>query len=227
MRRASRKRLFPGFALLLTGSVLSALAGEAAPASRFSLAASAGINGNASLGALNPLPGTADVPDVKTYLESAGPEWGLSFGYRLSRGFELQVAASGTRSRIIDDVGIGFAGVPLGRFEVTDATLWTLGARLLYGFGGGRISPYLAGGFGFAVLDTREIGSKARPALEFAAGAKVRLSPRLRVDLEIRDAVSFFRYFEDFGIAHIMIYTADQRGVQHRPGARAVLRYYL
>jgi len=213
--------------LLLTGSVLSALAGEATPASRFSLAASVGINGNAPLGALNPLPGTADVPDVKTYLEPSGPEWGLSLGYRFNRRLELQLAASMAGSRIIDDVGIGFAGVPLGRFEVTDATLWTLGARLLYGFGGGRISPYLAGGCGFAVLDTRDIGSKARPTLEFAAGAKVRLSPRLRVDLEIRDAVSFFRYFEDFGVAHIMIYMADQRSVQHRLGARASLRYFL
>ncbi len=195
--------------------------------SRFSLSASAGYAGAVRLGELRPLPGTADVPDIKVLLEPSGPDMELSIGYHFNRRLEFRLAAGATPSRIIDDVGIGFAGVPLGRFEVTDATLWTLGARLLYDFGGGRISPYLAGGIGIAVLDTREIGSKARPSLEFAAGAKVRLSPRLGVDLEIRDAVSFFRYFEDFGVAFIMIYTADQRSVQHRLGARASLRYFL
>lgn len=227
MRRASRKRLFPGFPLLLAGFVISAPAAEAAPASRFSLAALAGSSGRVLLASLYPLSGTADVPEVKSYLELTGPEWGLSFGYRLGRRLELQIAASTAPVRIVDDVGIGFAGVPLGEFVVTDAALWNFGVRFLCGFGGGRVSPYAAAGFGLALLSTGEIGSKARPSAELAAGLIYDLSPRLRVEIEFRDTIGFFRYFEDFGLACVMIYTAETRGIQHRLGARAVLRYYF
>ncbi len=53
----------------------------------------------------------------------------------------------------------------------------------------------------------------------------MRLSSRLRAGIEVLDAVSFFRYFEDFGIAYAAIYSADARSVQHRLGVRLRLGY--
>jgi len=216
-----------GIGLILSCSLLPAFGGGEEGMKRFSISTSAGIYSNIKLAELTPLAGTADVPDVKVYLEPSGPEMGLSLGYALNRKVEFHLAASATPSRVIDDVGIGFAGVPLGKFVVTDAVMWNLGARILYGFGSGRLSPYAAAGFGLALLSTKDIGSKARPTVELAAGVKYEISLRLRADIEFRDTIGFFRYFEDFGIAYIMIYSAEMHTVQHRLGARATLRYFF
>ena len=69
-------------------------------------------------------------------------------------------------------------------------------------------------------MDAGELGSKTRPAVEIGAGVRARLSNRLKAVFEVRDAVTFFRYFEDFRVAYIMIYTAETSGIQHRLGAR-------
>ena len=204
-----------------------AFANERPGPERFSLTLSAGYYGTVRLGGLIPLPHTADVPDVKILLEPSGPEGGVSLGYTLGRRFEFQLAASASRARIMDDVGIGFAGVPLGKKKVSDVVFWNLGVRLLYSLNIGKISPYLAAGFEAAILDTREIGARMRPAFELGAGLNIRISRRLRVGFEVRDAVSFFRYFEDFGVYYPMVYSVDMRGVQHRLGARLSLGYFF
>ncbi len=149
-----------------------------------------------------------------------GPEAGLWLGYRPGGGFEIQAGASRGRADIYEDVGIGFAGIPLGKFLVAHAVIWTVGARLLYGFGAGAFEPYVAAGFGITAMDAAELGSKTRPSLEVGAGVRAQLAGRLKAVFEIRDTVTFFRYFEDFPVAYIMIYTAETAGVQHRVGAR-------
>ena len=219
-KRSPSGKISLGLAILLAGCLLPAFAD-------YSLSASLGFYPSVRLGKLTPLPQTADVPDVKVLLESAGPELSFSFGYEFSPRVEGHLYAGSVPTRVIDDVGIGLAGIPLGETKVTDALFWNFGLRILYGFGEGKLSPYLAAGFGASVLETRKIGTKTRPSVELAAGVKIRISDQLRADLEVRDAVSFFRYFDDFGIAYAMIYTAESQKVQHRLGARATLRYFL
>jgi hypothetical protein len=197
-----------------------ARAEERAVGGRWTLSPTFGISLAARLGSLTPLANTADVPDEKIGLEPTSPDAGLWLGYRLGKGFEIQAGAATGRASIFDDVGIGFAGIPLGKFLVAHADVWSVGMRLLYGFGERSIQPYLAAGFGITSMNAGELGSKTRSAIEIGAGLKARLADRLRAVFEVRDAVTFFRYFEDFRAAYIMIYTAETAGVQHRPGAR-------
>jgi hypothetical protein len=200
-------------------------AGEIADAGRWTLTPTFGFSLAARLGSLIPLANTADVPGVETSLEPTSPDAGLWLGYRLGTRFEIQAGASTGRASIFDDVGIGFAGIPLGKFLVAHTDVWSVGTRLLYGFSAGSFEPYFAAGFGITTMNAGEIGSKTRPAIEFGAGLKARLADRLRAVFEIRDTVTFFRYFEDFRIAYIMIYTAETAGVQHRLGARLGLEF--
>jgi hypothetical protein len=197
-----------------------ARAGEKTVGGRWTLTPTFGFSLAARLGSLIPLPNTADVPDVKVGLEPTSPDAGLWLGYRIGKGFEIQAGAAIGRASIFDDVGIGFAGIPLGKRLSTHADVWSVGMRLLYVLGEGGIQPYLAAGFGLATMNAGELGRKTRPALEIGAGLKARLGDRLRAVFEVRDAMTFFRYFEDFPVAYIMIYTVETAGVQHRPGAR-------
>jgi len=211
-------------AVLGTG-ISSASAVENPTAGRFSVCASVGTTRSASLGRLVPLANTADVPGVDILLEPKSPEVGFSLGYRLTRRLEIQAGALASRAGIIEDVGIGFAGIPLGKFEVSRAAAWSLGGGLVYHFGRRRLSPYVALGAGALTLDTKKIGAKTRPLVEFGAGLNARLSRRLQAVLDVRDTVTFFRYFEDFRIATILIYRTESQNTQHRLGARLGLRY--
>ncbi len=210
------------------GAGISPLFADEKPGTgRFSLTPFAGYYGTVRLGALLPLPQTADVPGIKVLLEQRSPEGGVSLGYALDRRFELQFTVSTSRVRIMNDIGIGIGGPPLGKKKVSDASLWNLGARLLYGFDFGKISPYFTAGVGAAILDAHKLGTRTRPTFELGAGAHIRLSHRLRAGFELRDAISFFRYFEDFRIFYPMIYSTKTRSVQHRFGARLSLGYFI
>ncbi len=177
------------------------------------------------LGSLVPLANTADVPGVDILLESRGPQAALSIGRRLSRQVEIQAEAAFGRAAIMEDVGIGFAGIPLGKSEVSPARAWTLGARLLVGLGGGVLEPYLSIGLGAVTLDIEELGARTQLGAEIGAGLRAYLSRHLRIVLEARDAISLFDYFADFRIFYAMIYTAETPSFQHRLGARLGLGY--
>lgn len=177
------------------------------------------------LGSLVPLANTADVPGVDILLESRGPQAAFSLGRRLSRRVELQLEASAGRAAIMEDVGIGFAGIPLGKSEVSRAQVLTLGARLLVGFGGRVLEPYVAVGLGAATLDIKELDSRTQLAAEIGAGVKASLSSHLRAVFEVRDAISLFDYFADFRVFYAMMYTAETPSFQHRLGARLGLGY--
>jgi hypothetical protein len=201
------------------------LAAETGPGGRFSVTPWIGAVQSARLGRLIPLPRTADVPDVSVQWEPQSPEVGLTIGYRLSRRLEVQAGASAGRTALFEDIGIGLAGIPLGRVKVSNAVSWTLGMRLLCGFGKGRFRPYLSAGFGVAGLDAGELGSRTRPAVDAGAGLIFRPPGHFQFVLDFRDNVSFFRYFEDLRIAYVMVYTTGTEAVQHRLSARAGLGY--
>lgn len=177
------------------------------------------------LGSLVPLANTADVPGVDILLESRGPQAAFSIGRRLSRRVEIQAEAAYGRAAIMEDVGIGFAGIPLGKSEVSGARAWTLGTRLLIGFGGRVLEPYLSIGLGAAGLDIEELGARTQLGAEIGAGLRANLSSHLRVVLEARDAISLFDYFADFRVFYAMMYTAESLSLQHRLGARLGLGY--
>ena len=184
-----------------------ALAQEILPfRGRLSLTLLAGTSTSLSFGRLEPLPSTADVPDVTILLEPKDTEWGVRLGYALGRSFEIQGTATRVRAGIYHDVGIGLAGIPLGKTKIADASLWSVSGSLVYNLGGARLSPYLALGAGAARLDIEGAGAKTRPLVEFGAGAKVPLLRRFRAVLDVRDVVTFFRYFEDFRFAYPLIY---------------------
>jgi hypothetical protein len=212
-------------AAFLGAGFSSAVASENQIPGRFSLSPSIGLYRTTQLGRLIPLSNTADVPGVEILLEPKSPEGGLSLGYRLGRRLELRAGASASRAGIIEDVGIGFAGIPLGKFEVSRAAAWSLSGGLVYYFGRRRLAPYFALGAGALMLATKKIGAKTRPLVEFGAGLNARLSRRLQAVFDVRDTVTFFRYFEDFRIATILIYRTESQKTQHRLGARLGLRY--
>ena len=201
------------------------LAGEAWPGGRFSVTPWVGAVQSTRLGSLIPLALTADVPSVNILWEPLSPDVGLLLGYRISRRLEIQVEASVGHSALYEDIGIGLAGIPLGKVKVSNAASRTLGMRLLCEFGDGLIQPYLAAGFGIAALDAGEFGSRTRPTLDFGAGLKFRPVGHFQVVLDVRDMVSWFRYFEDLRIIYPMIYTTRTEGTQHRLGARVGLGY--
>lgn len=204
----------------------SAVFAEESPGmGRFSLTPFAGTYGTVKLGALIPLPQTADVPYIKVLLEQSSPEGGLSLGYALDRRLELQLSVSTSRVRIMNDIGIGIGGGPIGKKKASDTSLWNLGVRLLYDFDLGKISPYMTAGFGASILGPEAYGTRTRPSFELGAGARIRLSRRLRAGLELRDAISTIHYFGDFGIGYVAIYSAEERHVQHRLGLRLSLGY--
>ncbi len=191
----------------------------------FSLTALAGIQSSVRFGFLVPLPQTADVPEVKVLLQHEQPAMGLSLGYWLDRHLELQGEALYDRANIMHDIGIGLAGIPLGKTKVSDAVLYSLSGCLLYNFNRLGFSPYAATGIGAAVLDTEEFGSKTRLYLLFRAGVKIPLTDHLRAVLDIRNSLTFFRFDRDFGVSYPMIYSPDFKGIQNSSGLFLGLSY--
>jgi hypothetical protein len=193
-------------------------ASAGAPDEVFSLAPFVGLQSGFRFGRLIPLPQTADVPEVRVTLERQWPTWGISLSWELNRRIELRVDALSGRTRIMNDVGIGLAGVPLGKIKASDAVFYSFGGSLLCHVLAGRFSPFLAIGGGAAVLDTEKIGSKTRLFALLGAGIRLRIGERLRGTLEFQDAVTFFRFDRDFEFFYIEIYRPDFKGTQHTAG---------
>jgi hypothetical protein len=187
----------------------------------------AGTSTSLRFGSLVPLPLTADVPDISILLEPKTTEWGVRLGCYLTRRVEIQGTVTRLRAGIVHHVGIGLAGIPLGKTEVAGASTWSLSGGLAYYLGGMRLSPYLALGAGAANLDIEGAGAKTRLLFEFGAGAKVPLWRRFRAVLDVRDVVTFFRYFEDFRFAYPLIYRFEGRDVQHSLKARLGLEFFF
>ncbi len=68
-------------------------------------------------GKLIPLPNTADVPEITVQSKSKGVRVGFSLGYQLTENIEIQGTFFYGVSEFQNDVGIGLAGIPLGKSQ--------------------------------------------------------------------------------------------------------------
>jgi len=191
----------------------------------FSLSLTGGFLSHTTLGKFNPLPNTADVPEIIVSLENIGACFGLSFGYEINERFELQGTFTYGRSEIINDVGIGLAGIPLGKTKVTNANNLSYSGNILFHFPLNRISPFITAGLGAITLKTDKLSSSTTLLFNFGVGVKFRFNRYLSAFIDLKDYVSFFNYPEDFDVFYAAIYTPDIKKSQHRVGIGIGLSY--
>ncbi len=191
----------------------------------FSLTLSGGLLSNMTFGKLNPLPNTADVPEIIVSLENKGASFGLALGYSIKDQIELQGSFSYNSSEIINEIGIGLAGTPLGKNKVSDTTCFYYGGNIIFYFSLNRTSPFVTVGLGAVTMRPTELRSKTKFFLNFGAGIRFKLVRQLSTFLEIKDYISFFNYPNDFEIFFPAIYTPNFKKSQHRLGIHASLSY--
>ena len=191
----------------------------------FSLTLSGGFLFNMTFGRLNPLPNTADVPEIIVSLENKGASFGLNLGYLITDRIELQGTFNYSRSEIINEVGIGLAGIPLGKTKVSDTKSLYYSGNILFYFLLNRTSLFVTVGLGAATLRPTKLRSRTKLFLNFGAGIRFKLSRHLSTFLEIKDYMSFFNYPKDFKVFFPAIYSPDFKKSQHRLGIHASLSY--
>lgn len=214
---------FMAFSLLCSLSVRLL----AQPQSRsFSLSFSGGFLFNTTFGRLNPLPNTADVPEIVVSLEDKGASFGLGLGYMVTNRIELRGIFNYSRAEIMNDVGIGVGGTPPGKIKVSDAECFYYSGNILFYFPLNRISTFLTAGLGAASLRPTNLRSLTKFFLNFGAGMRFKLSQHLSTFLDIKDYMSLFNYHpEDFEVFDPDIYSSDFKKSQHRLGIHASLSY--
>ena len=178
-----------------------------------------------TFGKLVPLPGTADLPEIGVLMDTNFPAIGVGLGYLVTPRLEFRANVIYGRSEIIEDEGIGLAGVPLGRHRISKAESYHYTAGFAYSILPGRISPFLAAGMGTITIRTSELGSSTRLLVEYGGGIKLELAKKLTAFADIKDVVSFFDYPRDFDYAFLAIYSPDFSKSQHRLGVHFGLRY--
>jgi hypothetical protein len=191
----------------------------------FSLTLSGGFLSNMTFGRLNPIPNTADVPEIIISLENKGASFGLALGYLIKDRIELRGSFNYNHSEIINKAGIGLAGVPLGKTKVSDTKNFYYSGNILFYFSSNRISPFVTVGLGAVSLKPTKLPPKTKPFLNFGAGIRFMLGRVLSATLEIKDYITFFNYPNDFEIFFPAIYTADFKKSQHQLGIHASLSY--
>jgi hypothetical protein len=191
----------------------------------FSMTLSGGFLFNTTFGRLNPLPNTADVPEITVSLENKGASFGLNLGYLITDRIELQGSFNYSRSEIINEVGIGLAGIPLGKTKVSDTKSFYYSGNIVFYFPLDRTSPFVSVGLGAVTLRPTELRSKTTLSLNFGAGIRFKMARHLSTFLEIKDYISFFNYPSDFEIFFPTIYTPNFKKSQHRLGIHVSLSY--
>lgn len=191
----------------------------------FSLSLRGGYLWNTTFGRLIPLPNTADVPEITVSFDNIGASFGLSLGYALSERFELQGSFTYARSEIIEDMGIGLAGIPLGKSKVADAHNLTYNANVFFYLTPTRVAPFVTAGLGVISLKPDKLPSSTKLFLNYGVGVRIGLSRNLSVFGDLKDHVSFFNYLRDFDVTYIAIYSPDFKKVQHRMGISFGLNY--
>lgn len=184
-----------------------------------------GFHTGYKFGKLIPLPNTSDVPEIEVLLENRGVVVGMSLGYFLTKNFEFQGTFSYGLTKIMNDIGIGLAGIPLGKVKVSDAKMLFYSGNILYHIPFRKVSLYLTAGLGGITLRPDELNNRTKLLLNFGAGIKAKISEHIYPVLDIRDYVSFFNYAEDFNIAYIAIYNPDFKKSQHHFGIHVGLSY--
>ncbi|MFC2169861.1 outer membrane beta-barrel protein [Acidobacteriota bacterium] len=192
----------------------------------FSVTPFIGVNSGFRFGQLNPVPGSADVPEVAVLLENTGTVSGMSLEFPVTRHLEFQGKFIYARSEIIEDVGIGFAGVPLGKEKISNAEIFSYAGNLLYYLPvKEKFSFYLVVGLGSITIKTDSLSSPTKLLLNYGCGLKLKLSRHIYPVLDLRDYVSFFDFYKDIGLAYAAIYTEDINKTQHSIGIHLGLRF--
>ncbi len=190
-----------------------------------SLSLSAGFLSHTTFGELRPLPNTADVPEIIVSLENIGASFGLNLGYKINDRFELQGEFTYGRSEIINDVGIGLAGIPLGKTRVSNVDNLSYSGNILFHFPLNRISPFLTAGLGAITLKPDSLRTSTKFLLIYGAGVKFRLNRYLSAFVDLKNHVSFFNYPKDFDMVYLAIYAPDFKKSQRRIGLHVGLSY--
>lgn len=177
-----------------------------------------GIHSGYEFGKLLPLPNTADVPEITVQSKSKGVRVGLSLGYAITEHIEIQGMFTYGLSEFQDDVGIGFAGVPLGIVKVADVKSFSYSGNVLYSVPIHCLSVYLTGGVGALTLKPDVLRTKTQLLLNFGAGLTTHVTNHFRLFLEVRDYVSFFDFAQDFGMVYAAIYDLEFKKSQHHIG---------
>lgn len=219
----SKVYFFIGAFFFLFCLTLPSLAQHRSPS--FSLATSGGYMFNTTFGRLVPLPGSADVPEITVALENKGASFGLSLGYLITDRIELRGSFDYSRSEIVNDVGIGLAGTPLGKSKFSEAKGFYYSGNILIYFPSDRTYPFVTVGLGAVTLSVEKLRSRTKLLIDFGTGIKFLLSRHVSASLEIKDHVSFFNYPKDFDVLFAAIYSADFKKTQHRLGIHSSLSY--
>jgi hypothetical protein len=183
------------------------------------------IHSGFEFGRLIPLPNTSDVPDITVLLENSGVTVELSLGYFLTRHLEFQGNVTYGRAKIMNDVGVGIGGFPLGKEKVSDANIYSYSGNILYHIPLSQSSIFFTAGLGGMTLDPEVFNSKTRLMLNFGAGIKIKISDQIFPVVEVKDYISFFNYGEDFDMAYIAIYSSEFKKSQHHVGLRVGVSY--
>lgn len=223
MKAKLKKQIFILFLLILSINAITAPSRNQSKS--ISLTPFISIHSGYKFGNLNPLPNTADVPEIEVLLENKGVSVGMSLGYFVTDHVEFQGTFIYKQASIMNDIGIGLAGIPLGKIKVSDAKAYSYSGNILYHFPFGKNSLYLTAGIGAATLSPEQLKNKTKLLLNFGTGIKAKISKRLHAVLDVRDYVSFFNYAEDFNLVYIAIYSPDFRKSQHNLGIHAGLSY--
>ncbi|MCJ7582430.1 MAG: porin family protein [Candidatus Aminicenantes bacterium] len=204
------------------------LPGEAREESKtkiFSLMPFVGYHSGYEFGTLIPLPNTADVPEITVQTKSKGVRIGFSLGYQLAGNIELQGTFFYGASEFQNDVGIGFAGIPLGIDKISDSKSFSYSGNILYSVPIHCLSIYMTGGLGAVSIKPDILAKKTRLLLNFGAGITTILVKHLRLFLDVRDYVSFFDFAQDFGMSYAAIYEQVFKKSQHHVGIHFGLGY--
>ena len=216
--------LFLTIILLFCLALPSSADNQARP---FSLTISAGLFANTEFGRLQPLPNTADVPEIVVSLENKGLSAGMALGYLIGDRFDLRASIMFNRSAIMNDIGPGLTGIPLGKTKVSDTKSCSYSGNVIIYISRNPTSPFVKLGLGAVRLNPAQLRPKTKFFLNFGTGFKFKLTRHLSTFLEIQDMITFFDYPRDFGVFFPAIYTPEFKKSQHRLGFHVYLSYSL
>ena len=115
----------------------------------------------------------------------------------------------------MNDVGIGVAGIPIGKEIVSNAETFSYSGNVLYHVPFKKYSLYFSAGLGAVTIKTARFNSRTKFLLNFGIGMKAKFSNHIQPTLEIKDFVSFFDFAQDFGVAFPAMYSQDFRKSQN------------
>ncbi len=112
-----------------------------------------------------------------------GTGYGLSLGFALTQGLQLELFWSHQESDLVEEGGFVF-----GDFTLTELDIDYYHAGVLYQWGGGQFHPFIAGSLGVTELDPGDplLGSESRFSVGVGGGVKVLFTDNFGLRVEAR-----------------------------------------